>query len=193
MIVVNGHGQDYVIPLAIHKFGKKFQVPAIILYTHFWNCAKEQLDTVENGGPYQTPFVHADEVEQSWCLELFPELIRMEDAIKVDAYPLLPKGHINNSAERGVGPIKWYNALGSTAMECIVQPQGVIGDARLADGEKARKGIEKTLDYLEKLVNDILERYPAGQLPPAELMTQRDPKDIEAVLKGERHIYTLAY
>ena len=193
MIVVNGHGQDYVIPLAIHKFGKKFQVPAIILYTHFWNCAKEELDTVKDGGPYQTPFVHADEVEQSWCLELFPELIRMEDAIKVDARPLLPPGHINNSAERGVGPIKWYNALGSTAMECIVQPQGVIGDARLADGEKARKGVEKTLDYLEKLVNDILERYPAGQLPPAELMTQRDPKDIEAVLKGERHIYTLAY
>lgn len=193
MIVVNGHGQDYVIPLAIHKFGKKFQVPAIILYTHFWNCAKEQLDTQENGGPYQTPFVHADEVEQSWCLELFPELIRQEDAIKVDAHPLLPAGHINNSAERGVGPIKWYNALGSTAMECIVQPQGVIGDARLADGEKARKGVEMTLDYLEKLVNDILERYPAGQLPPANLMTQRDPATVEAVLRGERHIYTLAY
>ena len=24
MVLVNGHGQDYVIPLAIHKFGKKF-------------------------------------------------------------------------------------------------------------------------------------------------------------------------
>lgn len=193
MIVINGHGQDYVIPLAIHKFGKKFQVPAIILYPHFWNCAKEELDTVENGGPYQTPFVHADEVEQSWCLELFPELIRQEEAIKADACPLLPPGHINNSAERGLGPIKWYNALGSAAMECIVQPQGVIGDARLADGKKARKGIEKTLDYLEKLVNDILERYPVGKLPPTELMTQRDPADIEAVLNGERHIYTLNY
>ena len=193
MIVVNGHGQDYVIPLAIHKFGKKFQVPAIILYTHFWNCAKEQLDTEENGGPYKTPFIHADEVEQSWCLELFPELIRQEEAVKVDPRPLLPAGHINNSAERGTGPIKWYNALGSTAMECIVQPQGVIGDARLADGEKARKGVEMTLDYLEKLVNDILERYPAGQLPPTELMTQRDPAAVEAVLRGERHLYTLAY
>ena len=50
-----------------------------------------------------------------------------------------------------------------------------------------------TLDYLEKLVNDILERYPAGQLPPTNLTTQRDPAAVEAVLKGERHIYTLAY
>ena len=181
MIVVNGHGQDYVIPLAIHKFGKKFQVPAIILYTHFWN------------GPYDTPFVHADEVEQSWSLALFPELCKQEHAVKVPAAPLLPKGHINNSAERGDGPIKWYNALGSCGMECICQPQGVIGDASLADAEKARKGVEMTLDYLEKLVNDILERYPAGQLPPIEMMTQRDPEAVRAVVEGKRHIYTLAY
>ena len=197
MIVVNGHGQDYVIPLAIHKFGKKFQVPGIILYTHFWNCAKEQLDTKDAGGPYDTPFVHADEVEQSWSLGLFPEFIKREDEIESKAYPLLPPGHINNSAERGVGPIKWYNAFGSCAMECIVQQCGVIGNAKLADAEKARVGVERTLDYLEKLVNDILEKYPAGELPPIELMTQRDRKEIEEVIKGPnkggRHIYTLAY
>ncbi|MDO4546563.1 MAG: 3-dehydro-scyllo-inosose hydrolase [Clostridia bacterium] len=198
MVVVNGHGQDYVIPLAIHKFGKKFQVPSIILYTHFWNCAKEQLDVVENGGPYETPFVHADEVEQSWSLALFPELCKQEFATSVPTAPLLPPGHINNSAERGTGPIKWYNALGSCGMECVCQPQGVIGDATKADAEKARLGIERTLDYLEKLVNDILTKYPAGTLPPIEMMTQRDRADIEAVIKGPnepggRHIYTIAY
>ena len=59
--------------------------------------------------------------------------------------------------------------------------------------KKARKGIEMTLDYLEKLVNDILEKYPAGVLPPTELMTQRNPEDIQAVIDGKRHIYTLSY
>jgi creatinine amidohydrolase len=82
-------------------------------------------------------------------------------------------------------------------MECIVQQCGVIGNAKLADAEKARVGVERTLDYLEKLVNDILEKYPAGELPPIELMTQRDRKEIEEVIKGPnkggRHIYTLAY
>ncbi len=198
IIVVNGHGQDYVIPLAIHKFGKKFQVPSIILYTHFWNCAKEELDTKENGGPYDTPFIHADEVEQSWSLALFPELCKQQYAVKTSAAPLLPAGHINNSAERGAGPIKWYNALGSCGMECICQPEGVIGDASNADAEKARRGVEKTLDYLEKLVNDILFAYPAGKLPPIDMMTQRNREDIEAVIKGPnepggRHIYTLTY
>lgn len=197
MIVVNGHGQDYVIPLAIHKFGKKFQVPGIILYVHFWNCAKEQLDVKENGGPYNTPFVHADEVEQSWSLALFPEFCKQEYAVKTKPSPMLPPGHINNSAERGVGPIKWYNAFGSVGMECICTPEGVIGDPTQADAEKARKGVEKTLDYLEKLVNEILEKYPAGELPPIEKVTQRKREDIEAVIKGPtkggRHIYTLTY
>ena len=198
IIVVNGHGQDYVIPAAIHKFGKKFQVPGIILYVHFWNVAKEQLDTLEGGGPYTTPFIHADEVEQSWSLALFPELCKQEHAVKTSAAPLLPPGHINNSAERGTGPIKWYNAFGSCGMECVCQPEGVIGDASLADGNKAKLGVEKTLDYLEKLVNDILTKYPAGELPPIEMMTQRSREDIEAVIKGPnvpggRHIFTLAY
>ena len=68
----------------------------------------------------------------------------------------------------------------------------------MADGKKAEAGVERTLDYLEKLVNDILEKYPAGTLSPIDMMTQRDRADIEAVIKGPnepggRHIYTLAY
>ena len=53
------------------------------------------------------------------------------------------------------------------------------------------------MDYLEKLINDIMEMYPAGKLPPVEVMTMRDPQEIESVLKGPqnggRHIYTLGY
>ena len=111
--------------------------------------------------------------------------------------PMLPPGHINNSAENGIGPIKWYNAFGSVGMECICTPEGVIGDPRKADAEKARKGVEHTLDYLEKLVNDIITKYPPGVLPPIEKVTQRNREDIEAVIKGPlnggRHIYTLTY
>jgi creatinine amidohydrolase len=110
---------------------------------------------------------------------------------------MLPPGHINNSAENGTGPIKWYNAFGSVGMECICTPEGVIGDPTKADEEKARKGLELTRDYLEKLGNDILAKYPAGQLPPIEKVTQRKREDIEAVIKGPvnggRHIYTLTY
>jgi len=197
IIVVNGHGQDYVIPLAIHKFAKKWQVPGIVVYLHFWNAAKEQLETKDKGGPYNTPFIHADEVEQSWSLALFPELCKQEHAVATKPAPMLPPGHINNSAETGDGPIKWYNAFGSVGMECICTPEGVIGDPRQADAEKARAGVEQTLDYLASLVDDIITKYPAGTLPPIDKVTQRKREDIEAVIKGPnnggRHIYTLEY
>ena len=54
------------------------------------------------------------------------------------------------------------------------------------------------LDYLARLVNDILEKYPAGELPPIDKMTQRSRKDIKAVIKktnvpSGRHICTLEY
>jgi len=82
-------------------------------------------------------------------------------------------------------------------MECICSPEGVIGDPTKADAEKAKAGIEHILNYLERLVNDILATYPAGKLPPIEKVTQRRREDIEAVIKGPtnggRHIYTLEY
>jgi creatinine amidohydrolase len=54
------------------------------------------------------------------------------------------------------------------------------------------------MDYLEKLVNDIMEMYPAGKLPPTDKITQRSKQEIEALLKGPlveggRHLYTVAY
>ena len=196
MIVLNGHGQDYVIPLAIHTFGKKFQVPGIILYVHWWNACKQFLNVKADGGPFETPFIHADECETSYSMALFPELCDMKYAVDTEPSPLLPPGHINNSAETLTNPIKWYNAYGSVGMECICNPEGVIGKSSLADPEKAKPGIEATLDYLEKLVNDILEKYPAGKLPPIEKVTQRRREDIEAVIKGPMnggaHIYTLS-
>jgi hypothetical protein len=53
------------------------------------------------------------------------------------------------------------------------------------------------MDYLEKLINDILAMYPAGKLPPIEAMSMRKQEEIEDVIKGPlnggTHIYTLGY
>lgn len=74
-------------------------------------------------------------------------------------------------------------------------PEGVLGHAKDADPAKAVPSIEKVCDYLVKLHDDILEAFPAGKLPPAELMSQRDPEEIEKLLKGplngrQAHLYT---
>ena len=53
-------------------------------------------------------------------------------------------------------------------------------------------------ELVERLVNDIMEMYPPGVLPPIEQLSMRPKEDVEAVMKGPfeeggRHIYTLAY
>lgn len=197
MILLNGHGQDYVIPLAIHKFGKKFQVPGVIVYLHWWNACKNELNTKDKGGQFDTPFIHADECETSYSLALFPELCHMENVVDTSATSFMPAGHINNSAENLDAPIKWYNHYGLVGMEAICTLEGVIGKPSLASWEKAKDGLENAMDYLEKLHDDILDKFPAGVLPPIDKVTMRPKEDIEAVIKGPdnggRHIYTLNY
>lgn len=198
MVLVNGHGQDYVIPMAIHKLGKKFQVPAIAVYPHLWHVGKWYLRNKEQGGVYEGHLTHACEVEQSWSKCMFPDLCPLENAVATKGCGLFPPGHIDYADELGVGgPLKWYNLLGNCAMEVIATPEGTIGNAGLASIEKGREGCEATMDYLEKLVNDIMAKYPAGELPPIDKVTMRKREDIEAVIKGPTnggtHIYTLDY
>jgi creatinine amidohydrolase len=197
MIVLNGHGQDYVIPLAIHQFGKKYQVPGIIVYLHWWNACREQLKDKALGGPWETPFIHADEIETSFSLALFPELCDMKNAVDTEPTAFMPAGHVDKSSETYGYPIKWYNHYGFVGMECICTPEGVIGQSTLADGEKAKPGIEAVLDYMVKLHDDIMTQFPPGKLPPVDKVTQRSPEELEAVLKGPakggKHLYTLAY
>ena len=46
-------------------------------------------------------------------------------------------------------------------------------------------------------VGEGKERFPAGELPPADKVTMRNPEQVEAVLKGPydggTHLYTIAY
>jgi hypothetical protein len=72
-----------------------------------------------------------------------------------------------------------------------------VGRPSLADAAKAEAGLDALFDYMVRLIGDILERFPAGQLPPADKVTMRSPEEVEAVLKGPlqggKHLYTIAY
>jgi creatinine amidohydrolase len=68
----------------------------------------------------------------------------------------------------------------------------------LADADKARSGVEALLDYMSGLVEDILDRFPAGVLPPWDEITQRPREELDAVCKmpfepGWRNLYSLVY
>ena len=198
-IIFNGHGQEYVIPSAIHQFAKRYQVPGVFINLNWWAISPQHIKDKEHGGPFQTPFIHADEVETSYSLALFPELMKMEDAVDADVYGFLPNHgrHVDKAANAYQRPIAWYGQMGASPMEIFAYPKGVVGKATLAKAEKAFPGVEAILDYMVELHDDIMKKFPAGVLPPMEQVTNRKKEDVEAVIKGPlnggRHIYTLAY
>ncbi len=182
-ILLNGHGQEFVIPIAIHKFAKIFQVPAIIINLNWYHAIQDKFKTKEEGGPYETPFIHADEAETSWSLALFPEFIHQEWATSTQPRGYLPEGHIDKAGNLLHRPIAWYGHVGGGPIEVKAYPEGVVGRADLADANKAREGLEALLDYMEKLVVDIMDRFPPWKLPPAEELSCRPKEELEALLK----------
>ena len=197
-IILNGHGQDYVIPVAMHQFGKKFQVPSLLINVNWWFTIKEHIRDKRHGGPFETPFIHGDECETSYSLALFPELVQMDDAVDTTVESFMPPGHIDMSGSAYDLPIPFWQQVGASAIEVIATPEGVVGSATLAAADKAIPGVEAILDYLARLVTEIMDRYPAGELPPADRLSQRSKEEIEAILAGPlkpggKHIYTIAY
>jgi len=195
-ILLNGHGQEYVIPTAIHQFAKTFQVPGVFINLNWYHAIQDQFKNVKDGGPYETPFIHADEVETSWSLALFPEFMRMEDVVDTVPRGYLPDGHIDKAGNLLHRPIAWYGQVGCGPIETAAYKPGVVGKASAAKAEKAYPGVRALLDYMVKLHDDIKKTFPPGKLPPIEEVTTRPKEEIEAVLKGPlvpggRSIYSL--
>jgi creatinine amidohydrolase len=196
-IYVNGHGQEEVIPLALHQFAKKYQVPSVLVSLHWPTAIHDHLKDKAHGGPFDTPFQHACEVEMSYGLALFPEFMHKELVVDTKPEGYLPPGHVDKGGEVYHLPIKGHEHVGLGGVEVTVYPEGVIGRPSLGDPRKAQPGIEAFMNYLSKLIGDILTRFPPGVLPPVEQTTMRDPAEIEALLKGPlrggKHLYTVAY
>ena len=198
MILLNGHGQEYVIPSAIHEFAKNYQLPMVACNVNWYHAIPEHCKDQEHGGPFETPFIHADEAETSFSMTLFPEMIKKLDPSEDNEVKgWMPEGHVDKAGNIYQKPIRWYGQVGFGPIEVSAYPEGHVGNPSKASFEKGKAGIETFLDYLEKLVNDILETFPPGKLPPTEGITQRDPKEVEEYLKGPlnggKSIYELRY
>ena len=199
-ILFNNHGQEYVIPTAIHQFAKKYQVPAIILNYNWYHGISELIAGKEHCDDcsFDTTFIHADEVETSFAMSLCPEYVN--EAEREDTQP---RGFLDSKFFDKAGnclhrPICWYGAVGAGPVEFAAYPQGVVGAQTKASANKARASIEKILDTFEEMVNMILEKYPPGTLPDWKELTQRFSEEemdmlLKGPLKGGKHIYTVCY
>ncbi len=198
-ILLNGHGQEYVIPTAIHQWAKTYKLPAVIVNVNWYHAIPQHFKTRKDGGPYETEFIHADEVETSWSMVLFPEMIKQEDAVDTTPRSFLknPSKWVDKAGNLQQKGVKWYGHVGLGPIEISAYPEGVVGKATLADPEKAKPGVEAFLDWLEEFINEIMEVFPPGKLPPVEEITERDPEEVEQYikgpLKGGKSIYHLHY
>jgi creatinine amidohydrolase/Fe(II)-dependent formamide hydrolase-like protein len=198
-ILLNGHGQEYVIPSAMHQFAKRFQVPGVFVNLNWYHAIPQHVKDKQHGGPFETAFIHADEVETSFSLALFPDMFQMAKAVDTKPRGFLDdqSRHVDKAGNVYQKPVNWYGQIGLGPIEIFAYPPGVVGRATLANAEKAMIGIECLLDYIVELHDAIMKRFPAGKLPPVEQVTQRRREDIDAVVKGPlrggKHIYTLAY
>jgi 3-dehydro-scyllo-inosose hydrolase len=196
-ILMSSHGQEYIIPSAMQEWAKRYQVPAMLFFMDVWKISGVHMMDQAHGGPFETPFRHGDEAENSVCLALFPEMIQMEHAEDTKTWGFLPDGHVDKGGDIYGMPMAGQSQIGAGGVEFAIYPEGVLGKPSLAKGEKAFKAIEAYMDYVVKLHNDVLEKFPPSTLPEAKYMTQRDKEEIDALLrgvdKGGKHIYTVCY
>lgn len=196
IIIVNNHGHLWVLESAIQQFQKRYQLPGIFRVIDWHRAVREFFRTTERGGKWDTDFVHADEAETSLGLLLFPEMVDMDAAVDTEGKSYLPDGHFDKSVDPFGRPSRWSEGEGHFAIEIAATPEGVVGKARSAKPEKAKRPLAAILRYLTLLNDHILEAFPAGTVPPVEEVTLRTKEEMEAYLKeplseGWKSVYGL--
>ncbi|NIM06018.1 MAG: creatininase family protein [Armatimonadetes bacterium] len=195
-IIINNHGQLWMLESAIQEFQKRYQLPGIFRVIDWHRAVREFFRTHERGGKWETNFVHADESETSLGLLLFPEMVDMDHAVDTEGKSYLPEGHFDKSVDPFGRPSRWSEGEGHFAIEIAATPEGVVGKAKSATADKAKRPMAAILKYLTLLNDQILEAFPAGKVPPVEEVTLRSAKEMEPYLKeplspGWKSVYGL--
>ncbi len=182
-IFVNNHGHFWVLESAIQEFMKRWQLPGIYRALDWHRVARKFFRTKARGGEWETDFVHADETEHSLALLLIPGMVDMKYAVDTQPRGYLPDGHLDKAVDGLIRPSKWSDGQGQSPIEIVQTPEGVVGKGKLGEAKKAKRPVAFILKYLTLLIDEILEVFPSGQVPPVDEITLRT--------KDEMHFYLL--
>jgi len=196
IIVVNNHGQLWMLESALQEFMKRFQLPGIFRVLDWHRAVREFFIPCERADSLETTFIHADESETSIAQLLFPEMIDMSVVQDAQGESFLPDGHFDTAVDPFRRPHKWSEGEGHFAIERHATPEGVVGKPSLASPEKAKRPVAAILEYLTLTIKQILEKFPPGKVPPVEKVTLRTQKEMEPFLKeplsdGWKSVYEL--
>lgn len=196
MIIVNNHGQSWMMETAIQEFQKRFQLPGIFQTIEWHRAVREFFIPVDRPDSLETTFVHADESETSVGLLMFNDMIDMDYAVESWGESFLPEGHFDVSVDPWSRPHRWSEGQGHFGVERASVPSGVIGNAKIASARKAKRPIAAIMKYLALMIDHILDAFPPGSVPPVEKVTLRTEKELEPFLKeplseGWKSVYEL--
>ena len=183
-IFINNHGQLWVLESALHEFMYRYQLPGIFQVLDWHRGVREFFGPTGKSDSMETDFVHADEAETSLALLMFPEgMVDMSLAEDTEAKGYLPDGHFDRSVDPLRRPHRWSEGEGHAPIELSAQPEGTVGKPSLATARKAKRPVAAILEYLTLVVNQILDVFPPGKVPPVEEVTLRSAEEIEPYLK----------
>jgi len=196
-IFVNNHGQLWMLESALHKFMYRYQLPGVFQMLDWHRSVREFFFPTDKENSLETHFIHADEAETAVGLLMFPEgMVDMSLAEEAEGEALLPGGHFDTAVDAHRRPHKWSEGEGQMGIEMASTPEGVVGKPGLATAAKAKRPIAAILSYLTLTVNQVLETFPAGTVPPVEKVTLRTSEEMEPYLKepgspGWKSVYAL--
>ena len=184
IILVNNHGHQWTLATAVQEFCKRYQLPGIF-QVFDWPAVCRDFFRPNNGKEFcfEETFSHAGESETSLGLLMFPEMVDMDYAVDTSAKQLMKTGWYDNSISDYGRPHQWYEGEGHAAIEMYGTPEGVVGTPTLSDARKAKRPVVAMCRLMVELVDNILEAFPAGTVPPTEKVTLRDPESMVPYLK----------
>ncbi len=184
-LIISNHGHLWVLESAIHEFLYRYQLPGIYQVFDWHRTVREFFFPKVKEDSLETHFIHAAEAETSLMLLLFPDggMVDMSKAVDTKPKAFLPTGHFDLSVDPLRRPHRWSEGEGHIAIEIAATPEGVVGSPTKADPRKAKRPLAAILKYLTLVIEEILEAYPPGKLPPVEELTLRTAEEMEPYLK----------
>ncbi len=183
-IIVNNHGQLWMLESALHEFMYRYQLPGVFQMLDWHRSVREFFIPTGKENSLETHFIHADEAETAVGLLMFPEgMVDMSLAEEAEGEAFLPGGHFDTAVDAHRRPHKWSEGEGQMGIEMASTPEGIVGKPGLATAAKAKRPIAAILSYLTLTVDQILEAFPAGTVPPVEKVTLRTSEEMEPYLK----------
>ncbi len=196
IILINNHGQLWLVEAAIQELQKTWNLPGIFRVIDWHRAVREFFRTKDRGGDWEDDFFHADEAETSILLLMAKEYVDIQYADETKVLGYLPDGHFDKSVEPFARPSKWSEGQGHFPIEVASVPEGVVGRPTIGQAQKAKRAIAAILSYLTLVNDEILEAFPPGKLPPIDETTLRTKAEMEPYMKepftdGWRPIYAI--